>query len=216
VGLLLALLVLARHDVYADALIVDGVADEQACYPPKWHEQARATGHTLRSLFADRDVRVAFVGRYAMWAYYAEPAVAIEAETGLTDTAISHRPLLSRGRPGHEKPASLEYLQSRRVHFLFRPPIPSHHAFDSVRVVRMAGLEALMLGYDRTLMDALAGDPAVTFVDFPRYLDRFMASEPAPSKAQAGELLAFSRSYYFDHNHDVPRLQALLRLAGDG
>jgi len=209
-------MVLARPDVYAKSLIVDGVADEPACYPRDWLSQARAAGQTLRPLFAGKDVRVAFAGRYAMWVYYTDPSVAIEAETGLTDTAIAHQPLQTRGRPGHEKPASAQYLLKRRVNFLYRPPVESTHPFDRLRVARLGGLETLMLTYDQDLMETLSQSAMISFTDFPRYLDSVMADSATLSTGKAGELLAFSRPFYFDHNEDPERLRQLQALAGEG
>ncbi len=214
VGLLMVILTWSRYDIYTESLIVQGVADEPACYPATWHERAQSSGPMLRSLFEGRDVRVAFTGRYAMWVYYAQPSTAIEAETGLTDTAIAHGPLTARGRPGHEKPASLEYLQSRGVHFLFRPPIESDHPMDRLRVVRLHGFEALMLTYDQALLDTWEGNTDVSFVDFPRTLDRMISDSATASRQEFAELLEFSRGYYFSRQPDPGRRSALERLAG--
>lgn len=213
VALVLVFSVWARHDLFKSALIVNGVADEPACYPTAWHERARSMGDQLRPLFANHDVRVAFTGRYAMYVYYARPAVAIETETGLTDTVIAHQVLVQRGRPGHEKHARQEYLQSRGVQLLFRPPIESNHPLDRLRVVRLGDLEAFMVTYDTELMESWAAEPGVTFVDFPRYLDGILADSASLPRPDYREFLQFSRGYYFDRQNDPERLSALERLA---
>lgn len=200
-----------RHDVFSKDLIVQGIADEPAAYPEQWHQHARESGTAIRSLFEGREVRVAFTGRYAMWVYYSQPAYAVEAETGLTDTALAHRPIAARGRPGHEKPATLEDLQQRRVHFLFRPPIPRGQLFESLRVVRLGDLEVLALRYDRELMNSFRGDPRVSFVDFPRWLDE--APSRPHTKGGVMELLDFAQAYYFKFNYDPERLIRLQQLA---
>lgn len=213
IALLLVVLVWARQDLFKSALIVNGVADEPACYPAAWHENAKTSGMKMRSLFEGRDVRVAFSGRYAMWVYYARPATAIEAETGLTDTTIAHRFLLSRGRPGHEKPATLKYLQRRETHFLFRPPFESDHPLDRLRFVRFYDLEALMLTYDQALLDAWRGNTDVSFTDYPQLLDRIIADSAVIASHEYVEMLAFSEGYYFGRQPDTTRRSALERLA---
>jgi hypothetical protein len=156
---------------------------------------------------------VAFFGRHAIWVYYTDPTIAIEAVTGLTDTVIAHQPLVERGRPGHEKPATTEYLLKRGVHFIYRTSIPKRQVSDRLRAVRFGDFEVLMLTYDQKLMDALGEDSAVHFVNFPRFLDSVFSSPTVMPRKPAQEMLAFSKQFYFEHNDDPERLEKLVKLS---
>jgi hypothetical protein len=103
-----------------------GIADEYRYYTRDVGggmnriEQGRMIGTALRRYLAGEPVRVLLRGQAAL-AYYAEFAVAIEG-TGLTDRAIARMPIAARGRPGHEKEATLEQMRERRVDFVFSRP----------------------------------------------------------------------------------------------
>ena len=85
---------------------------------------------------------------------------------------------------------------------------------DRLRTVRLYDLEALMLTYDQALLNTWEGNTNVSFVDFPRYLDRMISDSATVSRQEFAELLEFSRGYYFSRQPDPGRRSALERLAG--
>jgi len=89
-------------------------------------------------------VRVGFVGAQAAFLYYWYPLFGIESETGLTDKAIASQTLSERGKIGHEKQASLDYLRMRRVHILMRPP-PAGWPETTVRLRGIPGDMTIVL-----------------------------------------------------------------------
>jgi hypothetical protein len=108
-------------------LVARGIVDEYWYYTRdvggmNHIQQARVIGTALRRYQQDESMTVLISGQNAL-AYYARFPVAIEA-TGLTDRTIARSALEQRGRPGHEKSATLDYLRERRVDFVFaRPPL---------------------------------------------------------------------------------------------
>lgn len=81
-------------------------------------ERQRQLGLTLKHYFEHEHVSVLLRGQAAL-GYYAEFSEAIES-SGLTDRFIARMPLGLRGRPGHEKGATLDYLRQRHVDFVFQ------------------------------------------------------------------------------------------------
>ena len=113
----LAALALAR-DPFPPGQMVGGIVHEWAFYTRSSLEQRRRQGESLGHYFSGLPVRIAIVGSQASLAWYADPAVAIEAHTGLTDRTVAHLALAKRGRVGHEKVAPIWYLlETRHVNF---------------------------------------------------------------------------------------------------
>lgn len=81
-------------------------------------ERQRELGLTLKRYLEHEHVSVLLRGQAAL-GYYAEFSEAIES-SGLTDRFIARMPLGARGRPGHEKGATLDYLRQRHVDFVFQ------------------------------------------------------------------------------------------------
>jgi hypothetical protein len=115
VALLAAAAVALAPNPLAVGEMSHGIVDEAAVYTPERMQATRSEGLALRRYFAGLPVTVAIVGSQAALAYYADPAVVIEAGAGLTDRWIARQPLHGRGRIGHEKHATVEYLLQRNV-----------------------------------------------------------------------------------------------------
>ena len=77
----------------------------------------RQRGLELKKILDDIKFTVLVRGQDAL-AYYADFYEVIENQ-GLTDKHIAHQKVDKRGRPGHEKSATLEYLRKRKVNFCF-------------------------------------------------------------------------------------------------
>ena len=192
---------------------VRGIVREQHFYTPRKTEWVRRQGHALRPYFEGLPVRLAFFGGELGLVYYARPMVAIECVTGLTDYHIARQPLAKRGRVGHEKLVTVDYLLGeRRAHLTF-----FRHAAGLLRLdreiprvtVEMAGLSGRVLTWDPAVIDSLRGRGAV-IQDFPRDLDQLL-KEPSMIFRWV-DWLAYDkvRRFYFDQAPDSVR-EALLR-----
>ena len=190
------------------AKVIQGIVDERTFYPDRAVELARINGANLKKYLGDKDVVVGFYGSKAMTVYYSELPMAIECHTGLTDEYIAHLPLDKRGRPGHEKMAPHEYLYRRNVNFILKhtTELPK----DRTRIISFNGSIAHIMTYDRALMNQLKGIPEVKFIDYEVVLDRFITEIDSFSNTQVLDMLRLSKDYYFDHNDDPARLQAIL------
>lgn len=184
-----------------------GIVNEREFYQPEDVEIRQTEGETLRHYFDGLPVSIAIVGSQAKTAYYARPAVAIEAQTGLTDRWIAHQPLAKRGRVGHEKLAPVSYLLSRKVDFVI------HHfptvTLDLIHTVPVIPIEfgrvtGYMVHWDPPLLAELAKRGA-RFIDFPKALDaRQAAIDRLPADSLAMEY-ARLRAFYFDSVPDSVR-----------
>ena len=183
------------------------ISDEWGEYPPQAHIEAEHTGQQLRALFGPLPVRVVIYGYQAMLAYYARFPYVVEGTSGLTEPAIARQRLQHRGRPGHEKKASPEYLRSRGVHFLFdfRLPLPPG-GFTEVDFGPVGGR---IITYDRTLMAELA-TRGVRFLPIEELLDGYLAAIDTMDPEDVGADFGTFKDYYFDHNDDPAREQAFL------
>ncbi|MEW6051676.1 MAG: hypothetical protein AB1644_11545 [Candidatus Zixiibacteriota bacterium] len=207
--------VLFRWDPYTETRKIDYVAYEPDYYPRSWVEHAEEVGTRMREYFKGTDTRVAFYGMFAVYVYYAEPSMAIESNAGLTDTFIAHMPIFNRGRPGHEKQAPWEYLVHRGVNFVFRGKVPMNTPTDSLRAIRFGDFESHIIVYNRALMDHLKQFPEIAFVDFPAFLDGYIARMPSIPNDALAPSYQFFRQYYFDHNDDPARQRPFItRLGG--
>lgn len=215
VALTLGVIVLAatfiRFDQFRDTSRIDFISDEWQWYPAGSLEQSRKNGATLKKYFAGQSVKVAFWAGQVKMIYYADPAVAIEASAGLTDAVISHQQLTERGRPGHEKHASLEYLLERKVNFLFGP----FEAPPSQLVVNMVVFDSLVariITYENDLMQNLKKVPGIQFVDIPAYLDQYIATLHTLPPSEVAQEYAQFKELYFDHNVDTVRERQFLEI----
>jgi len=184
-----------------------GIVNEREYHRPEEVEARRAEAATLHRFFAGLPVRIAIVGSQAELAYFARPAVAIEAQTGLTDHWIARQPLKERGRVGHEKLAPVSYLMSRKVDFVIHHfpttalDLKQHVPLVQIMFDRVPGY---MLYWNPPLLAELAKRGA-RFVDFPVELDArkadFARLPPDSLEFEYGRL----KTFYFDHVPDSTR-----------
>lgn len=201
-----SLLTLLRWNPWQDRYLYKGIADEPAFYGRGWQAETERVGRRMQTMFGDYPVRVAAGGGVS---YYGDFAWAIEPMGGLTDTALAHRPLERRGRPGHEKGPSLNYLRSLGVHFTPWPVAAPSSVQDSLRSIRLGGLEMAIVTYDVELMTRLVTKPDTRFIVLPDYLDQIIPQLKQRPAGDVLELNEFLQAFYFDHNEDPERQQAL-------
>ncbi|HTK82022.1 MAG TPA: hypothetical protein VL633_07000 [Bacteroidota bacterium] len=197
-----------RNNLFYNRDAISYIADEFQWYPDSHLERAKAQAAMLRKMFEGIPVRVGFIGEQAQLMYYLDPALAIECAGGLTDSAIAHQKISVRGRPGHEKHASLEYLQKRRVQFLF----DQYYQLPTSRIPRLVtfnNFAAYIITYDDSVMSRLASNKQIAFVDFKSYLDSYITrADSLPAETVQEDFQSF-QDYYFRYNNDPARENAL-------
>ena len=198
------------NDSYA---LIHGIVREPNFYSPKKTYRMKKQGLALRKYLDGLPVCVAFYGGEARLVYYARPMFAIECVTGLTDHDIARQPLKERGRIGHEKLATADYvLRKRRAHLTFFHNAPALLQLDREVppvTIEMAGVQGRVLTWDPAIMDSLRQRGA-SFQDFPSELDRVL-KERSMTFAWT-EWLSYDKMsrFYFDQAPDSAR-EALLR-----
>lgn len=184
-----------------------GIVDERAYYSPARLAEIDHHAGVLRRYFDGLPVRVAFYGSEARLVYEAEIPVAIESHTGLTDRLVARRPLLRRGRVGHEKFAPLRYLiERRKVHFVFsgEPQQRLARLIPKVIVTFEPGVYGQLLHWDPALMAELVRRGAKV-QDFPERLDAYLRDvENVPAERVRQDYERFRR-FYFAHVSDPER-----------
>jgi hypothetical protein len=205
--ILIAVAILAgtylRHDIFNGQSMNGYIANEHAFYPLSTLTSVRKFGEELHQAFEGVPVRAGFAGTYARAIYYMDPPYAIETMTGLTDTVLAHRTITARGRPGHEKEATTEYLLRRRVQIYFHNE--SFYDSTSYRSLMTFGMPVRLLYYDSAVMTPLLGNPQIKFMDMPRYLDVYIAGMDTLPREQVVKDFEEFREFYFDFNEDLMR-----------
>jgi len=202
-----------RFDQFTSSRNCDAISDEWQYYPRAYHAWAQKTGTNLKKYFGDLPIKVAFGGMMAQVVYYAEPQVAIEGITGLTDTFIAHQPLAVRGRPGHEKNVPTEYLINRKVNFLLWMGQPPFDKFQ-LNQISFDGNQFLILVYENSIMEKLSQYPEVQFVRVPEFVDSYIAAFDTLPRQKIVTDYAFLKTYYFNPNNDRDREQRFLSRLG--
>ncbi len=185
-----------------------GVANERDHYMHEIDELDHAAD-VLRPYFEGLPARVAIFGGEARVAYKARFHVAIECGGALTEPEIARGELTERGRPGHEKFPSAEYLiEKRRVHLTFaRAAEEQLHIGRFVpRVYVQFGEDqfARVLHWDPELMQALE-ERGARFPEIGHVLEaalRQFAQLPPPERER---LFARLERFYFRHVDDPAR-----------
>ena len=142
-------------------------------------------------------------------AYKARFDVAIECGGGLTEPEIAHGELTERGRPGHEKFPSAEYLiEKRRAHLTFARAAEEQLQIDRFipRVYIQFGEDrfARVLHWDPELMQALR-ERGAGFPEIGQLLDAALRQFAQLSPAQRQRLFAQLERFYFRHVDDPAR-----------
>jgi len=208
------LLVLAgtyfRVDHFTQEKTVGYIADERQWYTDDYKLWAQRSGDSLKKYFSGLNVRVALWGGTARLGYYLDSIYVIEAQGGLTDAALSHQEVGERGRPGHEKTATLEFLAGRRVNFLIGP-MNTVHEVKTLDDIVFDEVNGRIVRYDNSIMTRLKQFPEVRFFDFPRSLDAYIARIDSFPLARVKTDYENFKSYYFEPSRDTIREQRFLR-----
>jgi len=213
---LVAVGVVRKHAVFGDHSTVDGIVDEPQFYPKTRLREIQELSRPLRDCLQGTQATLLVQGGQASLAYYARYPIAIERH-GLTDETIAHSKIAVRGRPGHEKFATWEYLVQRhvqlRVNYLPVRNVPRYTLFT------LPGVTGEIVIYDRPFMERFKQCAGANFLDFPAWLaNEYIPNLPRLSqRRQIVDWNDFQR-FYFDHNPDPENLRGRLRdaLAAQG
>lgn len=185
--------------------IIDNITSENDIYKLQSVYKLKLELLPLAHYFEGREVRVAFGGSQAMLVYYLNPFYALEAETGLTDERLAHKKVKQRGKIGHEKPASLKYLRERRIHIHFHPEnIHFNKEYNIFKIKRLPG-EFRIITYDKDVFSHLHKSGQFEFIEFDKYLDRYIGSINTKSGDEIARDYNDYVKYYFNYNYDRAR-----------
>jgi arabinofuranosyltransferase len=200
-----------RYDLYTKEISVGYVVDEVQYYTRDHLERAKQLGFTLKKYFEVLPVRFAFSGAQARVIYYSQTPYALEALTGLTDTGLAHHNIFQRGRPGHEKSASLEFLQEKKIHFFIGPVSTLSNGGLPINAMKIDSFILQIIRYDKSIMDSLQKYLQIQFVQIDKYIDSYFFNVKDVSKDTVINDYKFLHDYYFSVNKDSMREREFLR-----
>jgi hypothetical protein len=213
----LALLIVPQPIVGRET--VHGIADEPRHYTEEYLEQVATGSAVIKRYLHGLDVSVAFTGSEARLMYEARVPRALECETGLTDRTVARQVLAERGRVGHEKHATIDYIvRERKAHFAFKlftlQILGAGGRLPDSRILledneRSPGrpVQGFVLHWDPQVMAELKRRGAV-FRDFPTDLDKVIAGLHRLPRPEVERIYTMSKLFYFDHVDDPRRRQA--------
>jgi hypothetical protein len=184
---------------------VEGVVDEASVYTDETIATMRRQGEILGRYLRGTQARVGLLSGQDAVAYFGRLPYALERH-GLTDAQLARAPLQGRGRPGHERAASLEDLLRRNVHFRLRYGFTV--GLRMHQQIRFEDLYGEIIIYDDDLMATLRR-PGITFVEFPRFLDEYVGTIEQQNQRRLLADYVHFQLFYFAHNDDPERLQRL-------
>ncbi|MBE7466509.1 MAG: hypothetical protein HS116_23820 [Planctomycetes bacterium] len=207
----------ATQAAYPYNLLAYSVADEARLYSPEVGRQQDVNGLELLRYTEGVPVRVLIFGSEARIVYRARLHDVLEGH-GLTDRTVARRPLAGRGRPGHEKIPTLDYvLIDRKIQFLFRPDAYAEPMqFNRVipyYTAHFGSIEAFVLTWDPAIMRALWAK-GVRSRDFLADLDAYLADLPNVPRGKLADDYARFWNFYFAHTDDPARERPFLERLG--
>ncbi|MGZ4033822.1 MAG: hypothetical protein ACXVP4_03080 [Bacteroidia bacterium] len=185
------------------------VADERWAYVTYLPiENDIKLGKALHRTFDGIDAKMLVRGGQACLGYFANFGYAQEYH-GLTDTLIAHSEVKTRGRIGHEKHATNEYLENKGINFVFnRTPMFKDQFRFAEMDIDPYQVRVEIISYDNKIIAQLKerlGD-GFKYTDFQAYLDDYIQTKlPVASKEELKKDYDNFYLYYFKHNDDKAR-----------
>ncbi|MEJ7599203.1 MAG: hypothetical protein WKG01_14950 [Kofleriaceae bacterium] len=127
---------------------------------------------------------------------------------GLIDRELARTPLTERGRPGHEREATAEYVIARGADLARKPLYGMPHA--QLAVLKLDGHNYHLAKFREELLAEVRGKPGVELTEMPAYLDAYAARAASIPEAELAVDLAFFDAYYFSVNPDPVRRANIL------
>jgi len=128
---------------------------------------------------------------------------------GLTNRAVAHQPITTRGRPGHEKVASLGQILDADVDLSEASLYPPE--YDPLTSVNVGGFTFHLSRYEPDLVAALGHRTGLA--DFRQHLDQTLPrfGQSGPDRMACD--LWFAKVYYFSRNDDPVRKASMASAA---
>ncbi len=192
-----------------------GIADERYVYLHLVNaEDETNMGKELNECLKGINFKAMVMGAQARFAYYADFSYSQEYY-GLTDTFIAHSEIKERGRIGHEKHATIEYLAAKGIHFAFNAGALKDDEYRLATIQlpsRIINIE--IITYDNEIIDKVVTKLGKKFqyVNFPDYLDSYINSILPTIKSYDELDNDYKKfySYYFKNNDDKKREDIIL------
>jgi hypothetical protein len=181
---------------------ISGIVNEANFYPQDYIDVVRRQGEVLGRALRGTDAGVGLLSGQNAMAYFGNLRYALEPH-GLTDRVLARKPITERGRPGHERTASLEDLLLRSVHFRMRYGLTVGLTLE--KQIRFEELYGEIVFYDRALMEQMRDRSGIIFVDYPELL-RATIQDLQGSDGQLVEDYRQAHLFYFPHNDDASLL----------
>jgi len=166
---------------------VHGIVNEYNYYPEDYLNVLRHQGSVLGRALQGTAAGVGLLSGQDGMAYFGNLLYALEPH-GLTDRELARKPITERGRPGHERTASLEDLLLRRVQFRMRYGFTVGLQMENQ--IRFDDLYGEIVYYDRDIMQQLQGRPGINFLDYPEFLRQQLSRLEGPN----GRLAEYRRA----------------------
>jgi len=168
--------------------------------------------HEIKKAFADFEEKPVIASNATgMITYYSKQSV-IDFH-GLTDEHIAHQPYEApRGRPGHERKADWDYLRKRNTYIIYTYADASPYpGYENLTGIYFSNMKINTVTYRADILKRLSKNERIKFryTDFPGYLDRYILEMPDKSIEDIEKDLIFMKDFYFEHNPDPARLQAI-------
>ncbi|MBI5765301.1 MAG: hypothetical protein HZA51_17455 [Planctomycetes bacterium] len=201
-------MVLPRYPMTGREMI-SGIVNEHSFYGTYLLDESQDKRSAIyRKYFEGLPVTLAFLGAEAHAMYRGRIATAIECEAGLTDRTIARQALVKRGRIGHEKNASIDYvIRERKAHFTFHDSaIEVLHLTDHVLPVRVSldGLPGFVLSWEPAMVEDVRRRGG-QIEDLPAMIDRFIADLSKAGDAEVADLYRRLTLMYFSTVSDPVR-----------
>jgi arabinofuranosyltransferase len=208
-------------NIFGDGERLWNVTEEHAYYPllsfnpPVNRSKYQRQGKVLRARFKDRGLepRIALAG-VGLVSYYSR--LPITDLLSLNDRKTAHRPVMSRGMPGHEKHAGpARIVESGAVMSLFSVYPPP---FEALTHLDLDGFDYFFTRWDPSIMPTVRLPPAGRFTDIVAHLRETASAlegpgHTSPAADELGCLLWFADSYYLAHNDDPQTRAAMTSVA---
>ncbi|HVN38823.1 MAG TPA: hypothetical protein VMW19_11715 [Myxococcota bacterium] len=188
------------YPVLGDRALWRGVADERRFYPPRALAARELQGRALHDALAGTGARVAYEGGMCAFGYFSELPWLAEM-TGLTQYSLAKLPLTSRGRPGHEKRPTEDWLREQDVLFVVSqrfPPIargPSE-PYDLIHFGDIA--VARIVRYDDAIMERLREREGVHFTPIEDVIEQSRREIERADRVGAERVYERLSRYYLD------------------
>ncbi len=182
---------------------INGIVEENTFYTDKIHALRLAQGLAIGQALQATDVKLVINLGLLMVAYHSKLPYFVET-TGLTQYSIAKQPIKIRGRAGHEKEVTQEWLFENNIHMLVNNYFPEHiseYAVGSPHELIISNIALLtILRYDDTIMDKLYERPDVQFVHIDEIIERTKQGMIAGDLKNATWLYNNLMEFYFKYS----------------